>query len=67
MITYCQLDTQEKYCDISTTIQIFSIQNIELNGTHIVQVWSGLTINIGKNNWLEQILQVASSTPTWFP
>ena len=36
-------------CDILTKIPIFSVQNIELNGTHIViaYVWSGLTINVG--------------------
>ena len=28
---------RKKLCDISTTIQIFSIQNIELNGTYLVQ------------------------------
>ena len=37
LISYCQLDHQENNCDISAKIQIFSIQNIELNGTHIVQ------------------------------
>ena len=40
---------RKTYSDVSNNIQIFSIQNIELNDTHIVQanVWSGWTINIG--------------------
>ena len=30
----------KQICDISTKIQIFFIQNIELNGTHIVKVYT---------------------------